>query len=247
LACLTHDAAVGLWGVAGFRLLPALVSQTEDHARRRNRVCRVHDLVTIPERWVTRYKGIRVVRPELALFQICATVSEERAERAFDTAWSMHLLSGPSAQMCLDDLAKSGRNGTVVFRKILKARGPNYVPPATNLEGRMRQLADEAGITLRRQVNLGGETWDGRVDFFEDDVKLVVEVQSERYHTALCDRLADEARHAALEADGFAYMEVWDADVWTRPRDVVRRLRAAVRSARLSAFSLSKQHMGVSF
>ena len=220
-AVLSHDSAVAHWGVPGFNLLPAITSQLSGHATRRSPHWAVHDLVLIPDRWVTRFDGIRVVRPELALYQACARIHPERAERAFDTAWSMGLLSGPSARACLEDLRKSGRNGTAVYESILEVRGPNYVPPTNNLEGRMAQLADQAGIKLRRQIDLGGETWDGRVDFIEDDVRLVVEVQSERYHSALCDQRADEIRRAALEADGFGVLELWDIDVWTRRRAAV--------------------------
>jgi very-short-patch-repair endonuclease len=159
----------------------------------------------------------------------------------------MHLLSGPSALMCLQDFARSGRNGTTVYRSILDARGPNYVPPTTNLEGRVAQLAERAGITLRRQVNLGGEMWDGRVDFIEEAVSLIVEVQSERYHAALCDRVADEIRHRKLQDDGFSLLELWDNDVWTRSAFTVARLREAVRAAKARRFSPSKRHTSVSF
>jgi very-short-patch-repair endonuclease len=244
-AVLSHESGTALWGVPGFRLLPAEVSQTADRARRRNALGRVHDLVLIPERWVTTFRGIRVVRPELALYQVCARIDPDRAERAFDTAWSMNLLSGRSARACLEDLRRSGRNGTSVYEAILEPRGDGYRPTTTNLEGRVAQLATRAGITLRKQVDVGGETWDGRVDFIEADVRLVVEVQSERYHTALCDERADAIRRASLEADGFDVLELWDSDVWTRGAYAVTRLRQAVRSAKARRFSLSGAHKNV--
>jgi very-short-patch-repair endonuclease len=181
------------------------------------------------------------------MYQMSALIHPDRAERAFDTAWSMGLLSGPSARACLDELRRSGRNGTAVYESILEVRGPNYVPPTNNLEGKVAQLGRQAGIGLRRQVNLGGESWDGRVDFIEDVVRLVVEVQSERYHSALCDRRADEIRRAALEADGFGVLELWDSDVWTRSAFAVSRLREAVRDAKHRPFSPSERHTCVSF
>jgi very-short-patch-repair endonuclease len=121
------------------------------------------------------------------------------------------------------------------------------VPPTNNLEGRVAQLATQAGLTLRRQVDLGGAMWDGRVDFVEDDVHLVVEVQSERYHSSLCDRLADELRHQTLRDDGFDVLELWDSDVWTRAAYAVSRLRAAVRAAKHRRLSPSERHTSVSF
>ena len=118
----------------------------------------------------------------------------------------------------------------MVYRQIINERGDDYVPPASNLESRVKELAEEAGLKLRRQVDLGGDAhWDGRVDFFEDDVKLVIEVQSEAHHTSLSDMTADAIRRAKLEADGFSFMEVSDTDVWTRPWLVVDRIRQAIR------------------
>jgi very-short-patch-repair endonuclease len=234
-AALSHVGAVALWGAPGFRLVPATVSHVSGRAMRRDPLAIVHDLVVVPERWVTTFKGIRVVRPELAAFQLCGIVSPLRAARTFDALWSRRLLSGQSARACLDDLAKRGRNGTVVFREILKARGDDYIPPASNLESRVMELTSEAGIKMRRQVNVGGEQWDGRVDFLAEEAPLVLEVQSEMYHASLCDREADELRRKQLEADGFKWLELWDTDIWTRPGWAVDRIRRAVRAAKSHA------------
>ena len=234
-AVLMHASGVALWGAPGFRLLPAIVGHVNGRAMRRQPLGLHRALVVIPERWVTTFKGIRVVRPELAAYQICGDVSEARASRVLDWFWSRRLLSGRSARACLEDLAQRGRDGTVLYRKIVKARGDDYVPPTTNLESRVKELADEVGIKLRCQSDLGGEQWDGRVDFFEDDVKLIIEVQSELHHTALVDVEADAERRQRLEADGFRFLEVWDADVWTHPASVTFRIREAIRHLKSGA------------
>jgi very-short-patch-repair endonuclease len=228
-ACLTHQAATSLWGIPGFRLLPTTVSQISGRATRRGRPRGTHDLVEIPEQWVTRLHGIRVVRPELAAYQLCGVLSEDRAARTYDRFIAMRLLSVRSSLSCLHDLEKQGRDGTALYRSILKARGINYVAPATGIESRLNQLADEVGITLRRQVNLGDERFDGRVDFYEDDAKVVFEVQSELYHWALSDRQADETRRDKLEQDGFKVHEIWDTEIWTTPATVVQRMHRAIR------------------
>ncbi len=80
---------------------------------------------------------------------------------------------------------------------------------------------------MDRQVELGGERWLGRVDFKDRRLPLVVEVQSERYHTALLDQQADEDRLAALRAAGFVVVPVQDTDVWSRPAEVARRVGRA--------------------
>ena len=74
----------------------------------------------------------------------------------------------------------------------------------------------------RRQVDLGSEErWCGRVDFIRDDLALVVEVQSERYHSALTDQAHDAARRANLEVAGFTVVEVWDTQLWHAKREVL--------------------------
>jgi len=226
-AALSHASSLALWGHPGFPLLPASVSQTSGKAHRPTSIGDLHDLVTVPERWVTTFRGIRVVKPELAAYQACGVMSPRRAARVFDWFWSHNLLSGRSGRVCLEDLAERGRNGTVVYRDIVTARGDDYVPPASGLESRVKELGEEAGLVLRRQVNVGGEHFDGRVDFLAADRPLVFEVQSELYHASLSNREADELRRKQLEADGFTVEELWDGDIWTRPDRIVAGMMSA--------------------
>jgi very-short-patch-repair endonuclease len=60
----------------------------------------------------------------------------------------------------------------------------------------------------------------------------VVEVQSELYHSALTDRVADAARVAALRSAGFEVVEVSEEQVWHRPAEVVQAVREARRRLR---------------
>lgn len=228
-AALSHEAATALYGVPGFTLDPPISSQRAGRAWRRSPLGPVHDLVVVPERWITRLNGIRVVRPELAAYQLCGVLSEARAERTFDKFASRRLLSGRSAKACLLDLQKRGRDGTALYRRIIKARGDDYVYPASGLESRVKELGEEAGLHLRRQVDLGGELFDGRVDFFEDELKVVFEVQSELHHWSLSDREADEFRRANLERDGFSVDFILEETIWTRPGDVVEQMETALR------------------
>jgi very-short-patch-repair endonuclease len=130
----------------------------------------------------------------------------------------------------LDDWADRGRAGTVLMREILEERCFGYVPPASNLESRFATLAERHGIgPFRRQVDLGGEAWIGRVDFLDERCPLVVEVLSEQFHAALVDEASDARRFALLDAAGFAVEPVWDHEVWGDARDAVERIRNAER------------------
>ena len=119
------------------------------------------------------------------------------------------------------------------MRELAEARGPSYVPPASGLERRFVKVLQDHGLpSMRRQVDTGGEEWDGRVDFRDESLPLVVEVQSEKHHTSLVDVAADAARRDRLEGDGFTVVEVWDTAVWHDPRDVAEQVRAGRREAR---------------
>jgi very-short-patch-repair endonuclease len=61
---------------------------------------------------------------------------------------------------------------------------------------------------------------------------VVVEVQSERYHTALTDLLHDSVRRKRLEDAGLVVVEVWDTQVWHAKQEVLAAVREGIRSAK---------------
>jgi very-short-patch-repair endonuclease len=237
-AVLSHGSAAALWGLSGHRLHPAHVSVVRGGSQTRSPLAVVHRPRALPDRFVTGLDDIPVVRPELLVLQACATMPR-RAERVLDGLWSLRLLSGPVLRDCLDELAVCGRPGIVRLRELLDDRGVAYVPPASGLEARFAAITRGAGLpAMERQANLGDdEAWTGRVDFFESALAHIVEVDSERYHAALVDRRADEARQLRLEAAGFTVTRVADVDVWHRPHVVI----AAVRAGRQRALQRRRQ------
>jgi very-short-patch-repair endonuclease len=218
-----------LWGVTGHRLAPVHVACGDGGSSRRSRNAIVHRIAGLSVEHVTVLDGIPIVRPEVVVLQLCGSERRQRAASALDSLWRRRLTSGPSLRRTLGQLAGSGRNGVVVLRELLDERGDGYIPPASGLEGRVETILRRAGLPpLRRQVDVGDERWIGRVDFRDPHCPLVLEVQSEMYHSALVDRQHDERRLDALRAAGFEVVEVTDVQVWHRPHEVV----AAVRSAR---------------
>jgi very-short-patch-repair endonuclease len=133
----------------------------------------------------------------------------------------------------LEELAQRGRPGIRVMRQVLANRGLDYVPPASGLESRFVQVLRNANIKpMRRQIDTGDEAgWIGRVDFRDDELPLVVEVQSERFHSSLIDRQLDAARIERLERAGFVVVELTDTQVWHRSHEVVEAVTAGRRRA----------------
>jgi very-short-patch-repair endonuclease len=219
-AVISSPTVAAWWGVPGFDLLRPHVT------RPRGITCAVpefaghlHEVSDLTTDQVTVLDGVPVVRPERMAFELLAMVPRGRAYRAIETAWAKGLLSGSSLRATLDELAEHGRTGPVAMREFLEAR--------------FAALMAKAGLGVwRRQIDLGATTWAGRVDFLHDKLPLVVEVQSERYHTALLDRAADAVRKANLEAAGFVVVEVWDTWVWHDRRRVLAEVRAGLFAAR---------------
>ena len=127
------------------------------------------------------------------------------------------LVSYASLHECLEVLAERGRNGTRVFRELLAVRPRDYVPPESNLERRVKKVGEDVGIRLRPQVTVGGTEHIGRADCqFEDLPEGLIEVMSERYHSAPLDQQSDETRFRRYEGAGFFALAVWEHDVWHR-------------------------------
>jgi very-short-patch-repair endonuclease len=230
-AAVCGPAGAALWGARGYRVTPVDVARSDAAGGRRSTLARHHQVADLRRRHVTELRSIPVVRPEIVVLQLCGSASPPRAAAVLDLFWRERLTSGPALRRTLAELGGSGRNGVVLLRELLDERGDDYVPPQSGLEGRFETILRQAGEPpMRRQVDAGGDHWVGRVDFRDTGLPLVVEVQSEKYHSALVDRRADERRLAGLRAAGFAVVEVTDWQVWHRPDQVIVAVREARRA-----------------
>lgn len=250
-SAISHHSAAALWGVPGFRLWPLQVSVPRrswggtdrielvlprnfvDDQRTVDHRVLVHRPTAWPARAVGTIEGIDVVRPALLLLQLAPRVAPQRLQRVLDHLWSRGLVSGPSVATELDPIMGRGRAGVVAIRTMLERCGPDYVPPESNLEARLIDLIDAAGLPRPlRQSNLGDDQrWLARVDLYWPQWLLIVEVDSDRYHGALSDREHDAERQGGLEAAGYTVVRVSEFELWHRRDVVVARLQAAVAAA----------------
>lgn len=228
------DAVVGalsgawLWGVSPADPTPIVIVTTRRWDLDPGEGIVVRRFKQVPRSWLTELRGVPVARPELVALHLFATLHEQRAERLVDRFAADRLLSGRSIAAFLAQWGERGRDGTAGLRRYLDERGETFVPSASGLESRMAWLLRRHGLAARRQVDLGDDAWCGRVDFLIEATTVVVEVQSDRHHTALTDVVADGERKAALEAAGFTVIEVWENDLWHAPEAAIERILAAV-------------------
>ncbi|MEY2476119.1 MAG: hypothetical protein QOG87_1434 [Actinomycetota bacterium] len=176
---------------------------------------------------VTQLRGIPIMTLPRVLFGIAPVVHEDRLDGIIERviAKSPGVLEGLRGM--LPELAQRGRPGIAVMRRQLAKRPPGYVPVASGLERRFEKIVAPLGVVLRRQVDVGGHEWVGRVDFV-DDLTLLYEVDSILHHTTPGDVARDAARDRAMKAAGFAdVVRVAEEDIWYHPGTVVTQVRAA--------------------
>ncbi len=228
-AVVSHLTAANCFGLSGCALRPVTITRLSSSTRTSS-LAEVHRVRRLPPGWLTVLDDLPIVRPELLAMQLFAVCRFERAERLVERLWADRLLSGRSLGRLLDEYGARGRDGIGGLRRYVDERGPDYTPAASGVETRLLQLLRGVGLEFRRQVDSGDERWAGRVDFRHVLDPLVIEVQSERHHSALTDRRADAARRDRLAAAGFDVLELTDTLIWTRPAEALRRVVAALQS-----------------
>lgn len=224
-----------VWGFPGFPLRHVEVMAHRSQFRQSSLAHVHHPRLLLPEH-ITTWRGIDVTTVPRTIYDLAGVIHPARLERLVANVCKR----APSVLDQLHDLlpvlAASGRNGITNMREILERWPRGSVLPESGNEIRFEELMARAGITgLRRQVDLGGHEWIGRVDYLDELTGVVFEVDSELHHTSPVDVAADEARDAALLAAGHpAVVRIWTELLWSRPADaisIVRRTRMRYRRA----------------
>jgi hypothetical protein len=241
-AAIDGQTALAFRGVRDTVIDPIQVARPRDRSDRSGRGLQ-HEPTLLPPHHIKVLDGIPHVVPPRAIFNMAGSQRYgahlrwwvQRMERVVNNALTAQVVTGASLHAMLEEVAQRGRPGIRVMRQILSKIGPDYIAPASGLETRVVQLCERVGLPpLRRQVNLGDEHgWIGRVDFVDEHLPYVLEVQSEEFHMSPLDQALDRVRIARLEAAGNIVDQVVDVDVWHRPDVVIGTILEGTRRAAL--------------
>jgi very-short-patch-repair endonuclease len=229
-AALSSASAGAWWGVPGFSLEPLHV------IRRRNATSRGgdlrHETRALPDHHVVVHRGVPVTTPARTIFDLAARFHPKRIERALDTMWVRGLIDAAALTDVVAELARRGRRGSTLMRELLAARDVAFRPVESGLERRFVDIIRSGGdAPFDRQVALGDDGGPiGRVDFLDRARALVVETDSDLYHSSPSDRANDARRDARLERAGFDVLRIAEAEL-----DVPQLVLSQVRSARSDA------------
>jgi hypothetical protein len=176
-AFASRNTAAALWGLRGFRVDPVDVLRHRGLSRRPAVLARTHEVKTIEASHIKVVDGIPCTSPARTLFDLAADLRfhPHRLERAADWMWNQRLIDGKTLDRTVGELARRGRTGSTCMREVNAARGPDYVAPGSANEARAGSILDDLCLGwFRRQVDVGGHEWNGRVDYKHDDLPLIV-------------------------------------------------------------------------
>ena len=229
-AFLSHRSLAHLLAVPGFRNNRLEVLVPNDRPAH-SRLAVVHRTRWLPPWHVTTTFGIPTTTPTRMMFDLPGVVSEPRAARALDNGLMMNLFTYEQLDTMLGELAERGRSGISVMRRLLELRGEGYIAPASELERMFEGILEAGGEPIpRKQVNLGGDEWAGRVDYYDDAINIVWEIDGRRWHTALLDLEADQLRENELVAAGLTVVRFRAYLLRDHPQKVLSTVKRVRRS-----------------
>lgn len=225
---LSHQAAAWVWSLPGFRSAAAVIT-VERRGNQRHDHGWVRTTGWLPPAHTTMARSLPVTTVARTIFDIAGIAPVGRTSRALDHAVSRRLCTLEEVRDVHELMARRGRRGTVVLRTLLDERSAGWVPPSSELERRARAVFRAGGLPEPEyEVDLGDDSWIGRVDCLWREARLVVELDGRAYHDGRTARDADRRRDNRLMAQGWRVLRfTWD-DLAERPDEVVRLIRRAL-------------------
>lgn len=228
-AVLVGDTAGGLWRIWKPRDRRIHLSLPAVQQRRSRKGIVVHRRA-LPRKDITRERGLPVTTPLRTIVDLAARSSRDEAERLINQADARNLIRADTLRERLD--GHRGEPGTRLLVEIFDR--DTFVLTESELERLFLPLAYEAGLPKPTSQKRFGPH---RVDFWFEELNLVVECDSLRYHrTTLQQRQDRERDHAHLLA-GRRHLRVLHYQVAREGRHVVNllRLQAATPSTRAAS------------
>jgi len=232
-AAASHRSAAALLGIPGFERCGLVEVTTPRPRRHRTEGQLVHRWRPFPAHHLTVVEGIVTTRVARTLCDLAGVLHPARTERAIDNCLARGIATPGAMQATFYDLASRGRKGTALLRRLLAERSEGYVPPASELEARFRDLVRDAGLLEPvLQLDAGDdETWIGRVDVAYPTARLLIELDSHLHHSSKLDQEADDSRDRRLQRAGWRVVRfTWD-DLVKSPDRVLSDLRHLLESA----------------
>jgi len=226
----------GCWAYRQSEVVEVLVERGRDH---RTDLGRIAQTRWLPPSHITVVGGFRCTTLERTFFDLCGDpddgmrlrhpVHERRMKQLYNDCVGRRGLTFTRAVAVHSTLARRGRSGTRLVRKLLQQFGPDHVPTRSDLETLFLELVRSRDLPdpMPQFVVSGPDGFVGTVDFAWPAHRLVVEVDSS-WHDGPLDRLADTERDRRLAAAGYRVYRYRYGHIVLEPDRVIRELGAAM-------------------
>lgn len=233
-AFASFSTAAWLWAFPGFWLRGIEVTSLRSQ-RRTSSLAFVHRPVRLLEHHTAMWRGIPVTSVPRTIWDLAGVIHPMRTERLVDSICTRSPAVLVQLHRILRELGGRGVPGTVLMRELLQSRPVGVRVAPSGFQARFEEIMATAGITgLRREVDVGGHSWIGRVDYRDDVTGALIEIDSALHHTSPTDIAADRARDDAAKAAGFSeVVRIVAEDLHPRPWlavEAVRDLRSRYRN-----------------
>jgi len=207
-AVLSHRSAAHFWSLLDAPLDQVDVTLVGRRCRPKEGV-RLRCVAAIDRRDVRRRDGLPVTSPARTLVDLAADASDDELERAVSEARAQRLLRTGELEQALG--RARGRLGVKRMRAFLRREDePGYT--RSQAERRMRKLMRGAKLPVPvANARVAGYT----ADFLWREQRLIVEVDSYRYHGHRAAFERDRRKDVALAAAGYRVIRF----TWWQLRD----------------------------
>ena len=225
----TGLTAARLWGIPTFERaddIDVLVKRG-----RNARLClgALHETFWLPQHHRAVAQELDVVAVGRLPFELAPLVRRHRLRWAIDFCVNERGLTKEVLALTVAELCRSGRPGSAEMRRQVDELLPGYVPPASVLAAKYRDVCVASGLDPGHvEVNAGGEAWVGRVDVVYRAAKLIVELDSRRWHNTRDGFESDRERSNDLIASGWRVIRITWRMLHDRPERVVALVRRAL-------------------
>lgn len=211
-AALSYDTAAWVWEMEPFRAAPVHVSVPgRPKPPRTDFGIVVHADARLTRFDVTRRRGLRITGGARTVLDLATVLDGKRFENAVDEAMRTQATTPWHLRMAVRHRSGKAQAGIVKLRRLIHRRGETLVRTRSPLERDFVKLFAQLKLPPYEQ-EIEFEDIDGRVVHYSEfgwpEAKLVVEVESFRYHSKRKAWAKDVAKYNELAARGWRVLRV---------------------------------------
>lgn len=227
-AIASHATAAHLWNLGKRPKVIEVTSPNKGMPSRRHVIHRSTDLIAAN---ITIVDGITCASVVRTLVDVGIPWGEGFAARVLDEAVRRGMTDERAVARELHRVARRGRNGVGPLRAVLSDRLGWSGLTESQLESEFLRIMAAAGIILPKSqvriINRGGRLI-ARVDFVFDEMRLVIALDGEAYHSDRHSFRQDRRQQNGLVLENYRVIRFTAFDIFAAPEYVVATVVAAL-------------------